>query len=871
MFKGGLVVAVLAALAVYGLFAAEPYMNIVVASGGSKAEAEVYAHKVKKILEDDAVFKEAQTEDRTEVISRRSGKYYIASIEPLRDSKTVFVLLEKVQRVFPDAFVFTHRGDEPAADVPEPAKVEVKTVYVPAKPEIKTVYVPAKPEIKTVYVDRPAEQTGSGTFTIVLLVLLVLLVLALAWYTLRQRRKLASVSSELQKEHETLENIIERQEDIMVNVGEKIRQPAKEIGQSSEKILQTPLDPVQSQELQKIRHSDELLLDITNDLIDFLNLKSGKVELRHELFNINNVLDEMAGTVSGRARGSKVEFIFDIEKEVPAKFIGDPLRLGQVLTNLLSNAMKFTEAGEVRLHLRRLPGSDGRVMLEFTISDTGLGIDPARLEDIFEPFSQANDLRETGLGLYISRALVEMMGGRIEIKSELKKGTDFILTIPLDVPDINEKRHYRLPAKGYTAHSFVIVEVQPTAADALKKMLEYFKNDVSVRSLTAIGNKSDILFNTEVIVVAEDAFTPEVQALIRRVKSETEAKVVLAGSMINEPHDVSGLKSLIDARIMKPLNLQRVYDLIVDLFEGEIKEVDTVGITPQHTKPSAAVTKTYEEIPETPNISKKSFAEFAGASVLIVEDNLINQKVLLSLFNGSGIRVSVANDGVEALDAVEDPANRFDLVLMDINMPVMDGYEATKHIRAKPQFDAMPIVSLTGLGLPEEIARMYALGMNAHLTKPVHIGRLYTVFKRFVTPVPAAAAPARRAKSGRVPIRSTAFANTEVLSARDGLARASGDAELYGEILEEFVKLYAGADDALALMLRTDDLEGARKLCHDIKGVSANVGAMHLARVCEALNMALINREEANKLRTLAEEFNRHLHAVMQEARKYLS
>jgi signal transduction histidine kinase/CheY-like chemotaxis protein/HPt (histidine-containing phosphotransfer) domain-containing protein len=867
MHKRVLLAAIVAVSAVLGLFAAEPYMNIVVASGNTKAETEVYAHKVRTILQKDAVFKKAQAEEDTRVVSRRSGKHYIASIEPLHDSKTVFALLEKVQHVFPDAYIFTHRGDEPLS-ASETPKTEVKTVYVPAKPEVKTVYVPAKPEIKTVYVERPSEQTADDTFKIALLVL-ALAVLVLGWFSLRQRRKLSSVSTELQKEHETLEDIIERQEDIIVNVGEKIRRPAKEISQSSEKILQTRLDPLQSQELQKIKHSDELLLDITNDLIDFLNLKSGKVELRHELFDINNVLDEMAGTVSTRARGSRVEFIFDIEKEVPAKFIGDSLRLGQVLTNLLSNAMKFTSDGEVRLHLRRLSGPAGKVTLEFMISDTGLGIDPARLNDIFEPFSSANDLRETGLGLYIARALVEMMGGLIEIKSELKKGTDFILTIPFDVPDINEKRHYRLPAKGYTAHSFVIVEVQPTAADALKKMLEYFKNDVSVRSLTAIGNKSDILFETEVIVVAEDAFTPDMQALIRRVKSETDTKVVLAGSMINEPHDVSSLKSLIDARIMKPLNLQRVYDLIVDLFEGKITEVDTVGITPQHTKPSAVVTKSYEDMPETPNISKKNFADFAGASVLIVEDNLINQKVLLSLFNGSGIRVSVANDGVEALEAVENPANSFDLVLMDINMPVMDGYEATKHIRAKAEFDAMPIVSLTGLGLPEEIARMYALGMNAHLTKPVQIGRLYTVFKRFVKSKPVAAKPASRAKASRSVVKNTDFANTDVLAARDGLARASGDAELYGEILEEFVKLYAGADDGLGMLIRTGDLDGARKLCHDIKGVSANIGAMHLAQVCEALNMAIMNKEE-KRLATLAEEFNRHLHAVMKEARKYL-
>jgi two-component system, sensor histidine kinase and response regulator len=865
------VIALVALLAGSGLFATDSYMSIIVASGTSKMETNVYVYKLKKRFGDKAFFKKAEASEGMKVVNRLSGKRYVVSLEPVRDSKTAFALLEKMQALFPDAYIFTHRGDEPPkAEAP---KVEVKTVYVKSKPEIKTVYVPAKPEVKTVYVDKPSSHALSGTILVVLAALAVI-VLILLWLMLRQRKKLSSVSKELKEEHDTLEQIIGRQEDMMLNVGEKIRRPAKEINQSSEKILQTRLDPIQSQELQKIKYSDELLLDITNDLIDFMNLKSNKVTLKHELFNINNVLDEVAGMVSSRSRGHNVEFIFDIEKEVPAKFIGDSLRLGQILTNLLSNAMKFTKDGEVRLHIRRLPNNAKKVNLEFTISDTGMGIDQQRFNDIFEPFSSANDLRETGLGLFISRALIDMMGGTIEMKSQVQKGTDFILTIPFDVQDINEKRHYRLPAKAYTGHKFVIIEVQPTAADALKKMLEYFKHNVSVRSLTAIGNKSDILFQSEVIVIAEDAFTPDIQALIKRVKAETDTKIVLAGSMINEPHDVSSFKALIDARIMKPLNLQRVYDLIVDLFEEDIKEVDTVGITPQHTKPSSFMTnKTYEDIPETPNITKKSFADFAGASVLIVEDNLINQKVLLSLFNGSGIKVKVAGDGVEALEAINDPANRFDLVLMDINMPVMDGYEATKHIRANSEFDAMPVVSLTGLGLPEEIAKMYAIGMDAHLTKPVQVGRLYTAFKRFVKPKPKAAEPQKqpaRKKQMTSAVKNTDFVNTEVLEARDGLARASGDADLYGEILEEFIKLYAGADDALNMLLRTYDFDNARKLVHDIKGVSANIGAVHLSQASDALSRALLGREE-EKLPVLREEFIRHLHAVLKEARKYVS
>ena len=852
------------AIAALSLFAAEPYMNIVVAAGNSKAEMDIHVHTLQRKFADDTYVQKAQAKEAFKIVSRRSGRHYIASIEPIRDSEVASVMLEKVQSYFPDAYVYTHRGDELPAAEAEP-KVVVKTVYVPSEPEIKTVYVPAEPEIKTVYVETPAKGELSEGEIRTALALVTLLVLLLVWYGLRQKRKVSQVSQALKKEQEELEQMLEHQEDIMVNVGEKIRQPAKEISSSSEKILQTNLDAHQAQELQKIKHSDELLLDITNDLIDFLNLKSNKVELRHELFNINNVLDEMAGAVSSRARGSRVEFIFDIEKEVPAKFIGDSLRLGQVLTNLLSNAMKFTEDGEVKLHIRRLENRGEKVMLEFAISDTGVGIDPKRFNDIFEPFSSANDLKETGLGLYISRALLEMMGGTIEIKSEVNKGSDFILTIPFDVPDVNEKRHYRLPAKEYTAHTFVIVEVQPTAADALKKMLEYFKNDVSVRSLAAIGNKSDILFESEVVIIAEDAFTPDMQALVRRVKSETDNKVVLAGSMINEPHDVTALRSLIDARIMKPLNLQRVYDLIVDLFEDSIKEVDTVGITPRHTSPKAIAQATYEDVPETPNISKQSFGAFSGASVLIVEDNLINQKVLLSLFNGSGIRVTVANDGVEALDAVENPKNRFDLVLMDINMPVMDGYEATRHIRSDAKYDDLPIVSLTGLGLPEEIAKMYALGMNAHLTKPVQVGRLYTVFSRFVKTVSPAVQGAKST------VKETPFVNTEVLAARDGLMRASGDAELYSEILEEFVKLYASADQTLEMFMKTGNYDGAKHLAHDIKGVSANIGANHMAQVCEALNVGLSRNLEHSKLISLKSEFDKHLHDVLKEARKYLS
>ncbi len=849
--RAALMVAVM--IFAWAVTAAEPYMNIVAASGKTKAETDVYAKQIERALADDPTYRKAKAAEHAKIVSRRSGEHFIATIEPLRDGDTAFALLEKVQRLFPDAYIFTHRGDTPSS-IGKITPVSSAVSQLQSKPVKETVVVE-----KIV----PAEAGGDYRLILYAVIVLAAIALLMIWRNMRQQRTINEVSKKLSKEHAVLEAVIEQQEDLMVNVGQKIREPAQEIINSSEKILQTELDPEQSRELHKIRQSDELLLNITNDLIDFLNLKSGKVELKHELFNINNVIDEVAGTVSAQARGSRVEFIYDIEKSVPAKFIGDPLRLGQVLSNLLGNALKYTDEGEVRMSIRRLSDDESRVVLEFKITDTGVGIDADRLQEIFEPFASVSELKESGLGLYISKTLIEMMNGSIELTSEVGRGSEFVVVLPLEVPDPNEKRHYRLPAKAYTAHRIVIVEAQPSAADALKKMLEYFKNDVSVRSVIAIENKSDILFESDVIIVSENAFSDEVKSLLRRVKAETRAKIVLAGNMLDTPHDISPLTPLIDARIMKPLSLQRVYDLIVDLFEETIKEVDTDNVTPRHTKPTAIKTeKTYEDVPETPNVTKASFSDFAGASVLIVEDNIINQKVLVSLLANSGIKVEVANDGVEALDAVENQNNRFDLVLMDINMPVMDGYEATKHIRAVPAFNDLPIVSLTGLGLPEEIAKMYALGMNAHLIKPVQIGRLYTVFTRYLKP-----------KNGREASRAVPadprYVNTPVLKAADGLRRASNDTELYGEILDEFAKLYSGAEQTLAVMMRTDDLEGAKKLCLDIKGVSDNIGAVGLAEVAAQLHEALSKGEEKELVR-LTESFDEKLQAVLKEMRRYL-
>ena len=827
------------------------YKNIVAVSTKYEDEARQLSRELEARLLEDTEYQLLRDTHRFELHARPSGRLFVVTLEPFRNDSVMYKILHKVQQYYPDSFVYTHWA----------SASEQRVSSATGTPEVIILRAdPITPDLSKL---AAAAGMKKDTTAVPIAILLLSVVILMALYVFWQQQKLSKARREQLDEKKKLAEIIEQQEDILVNVSQKIQTPAREIGTISEKILRTELSALQVQGLTKIRHSDELLLDITNDLIDFLNLKSGSLSVNHDVFNVNNVLDELAGQVSARSRGSDIELIFDIEKGVPSRLIGDSLRLGQVLTSLLSTAMDSTRVGEVRMNVRRIEGGKGDVGLVFEIIDTGFGYEPIQLERLFEPFSDTGGPTETGMRMYIARELILMMHGTIEVSSKLGHGSTFVITLHFDMPDPREKRHYRLPSRDFIEHTYLIIDMHPSAAEALKKMLEYFKNNVTVRSITAIENNTGPLFSNEVIIIAEDAFTAELVSLVEKIRKREEApRIVLAGNMMAASHALGDLESLIDARIMKPLNLQRVYDLIVDLFDDDENQDATKG-APRYTQPTAVKSTDLQiqEIQDTPGVTKESFAIFQGAKLLIVEDNMINQKVILGLLRESGIDITVADNGLIALETVEEQTKRFDLVLMDINMPVMDGYESTKHIRANPAFNDLPIVSLTGLGLAEEIAKMYGIGMNAHLIKPLQIGQLYTIFIRYL---PHGDIKPEIEKTQRV------YNESEVLKISQGLRCASEDETLYQQILEQFVLLYAGSDDSITTLRKADDLEGIRSLCLDVKGVTANIGAEKLCETATRIHEA-ISQKDVDTLDDSLETYNTDLHAVLKAIRHYLT
>ncbi len=681
-----------------------------------------------------------------------------------------------------------------------------------------------------------------GLFLLAFIALLLVVLLS------RQKKKTNDIYTKMQSQHDEVGTPLKTQDEILHDISRK-----------SDNISRKVLDQDHSTETEELKSTDELLMDITNDMIDFLKLKTGKLEIQKAAFNINNVLDEVVGIVSSKARGSSVEFILDIEKNVPLKLIGDPLRLSQMLSRLLSNAMNSTEEGTVKLKIERIEQGDADVMLQFEIIDNGIALQEDRIEEMFSPFSDTNDVSETNLGLYISRELARLMGGDIRVGNQDEKGTTFIITIGFSAENPSEFRHYRLPSKSYTNHKFLIIDHHDDSALALKKMLEYFRHDVT--HLSQLQDDLSVLAAYEVVIIDESLFSESLIAVIKEIKEMQPIKIVSVGNVLSLTRDSAIASDVIDRHIVKPFSQQRIMDLNIALFnENEMPVIKerSKDVTAEKVSTVSKELKAVETIPVAANVTRKSFTNFAGAMVMIVEDNVINQKVLTGLLGSSGIRLCIANDGQEALERLEEEGV-CDLVLMDINMPVMDGYEATRHIRENSKYNAMPVVSLTGLGLSEEIEKMYLLGMDAHLLKPLQVGALYTVFSRYLK-------ADQDAGSDKLPDQKKAsiFKNSRALSAKDGLDRASGDNDLYLEILQKFIELYTDADKELALMIDQNEFSKAQKFCSNIRGVSANIGAYPLSETARQLHAPLA-REEAKELKGLTGVFKVQLYEVLDE------